>query len=354
MKQPILGLLGTGLMVVVALAFIKLFSFAFFMNWVGYVLTCMVPVELMVCVLWQSKASASIEKLGQPGKGLLLTLFVAVTGMIIAVAAFYTVGGGFGPPTPILNLYVISIVCFAFFALFVLGGWPFTLIPNRFFSGIAFLAGLYVVGYGLFRLFFNFGFLAGAPFYSPAMDPHGLLNAWVAETFYVAVVAAIFIALSFDLWPLTSKPKLMSPKVLPLVWGAAALVTALALLAGFVEGLKLDVVVVMVRVLIAFVFGAIIVLTVFQGSLFANVKQPLKGVLNVLAAAVAGGALSLVYVHLSPLLSGMTLSGGAPQYVLEVWLASALLAVTFPFLSGLAGLFEFWPLLRTPHDARGK
>ena len=354
MKQPALGLFGTGFMVLVALAFIKLFSFPFFMDWVAYVLTCMVPVELMVCVLWQSKASESIEKLGQPGKGILLTLFVAVVGSVIAAAALYTVGGGMTPPTPILNLYVISIVCFAFFVLFVLKGWPFTLIPNRFISGLTFLAGLHAIGYGLFRLFFNFGFMSAAPFYSPALAPHGMFNAWVALTFYVAVVAAIMIALSFDLWPLTSNPKLMSPRTLPFVWGAAALVTALALFAAFVNGLKLDVVVVMVRLLIAFVFGTIIVLIVFQGSLFAGVKQPLKGVLNVLTAAVAGGGLSIVYVYVSPLLCGMKLPGGAPQYVQEVWLASALLAVTFPFLSGLAGLFDFWPLLRTHGDAQGK
>lgn len=354
MKQPILGLVGTGVMVLLALGFMKLFSFAFFMGWVAYVLTCMVPVELTVCVLWQSRASAAIEKLGQPAKGILLTLFVVVTGSLIAAIAFYTVGGGYAPPSPILNLYVISIVCFAFFALFVLKGWPFTLIPNRFASGVAFLTGLHVVGYVLFRVFFNFGFMAGAPVYVPSLDPHGLFNAWVAVTFYVAVVAAIFIALSFDLWPLTKAPKLLSPRTLPFVWGAAGLVTAFALLEGLVNVLKVDVVVVMVRILIAFVFGTIIVLIVFQGSLFAKAKQPLKGILNVLAAVVAGGGLSIVYVHLATVMAGMPLAGGAPQYVLEIWLASALLAVTFPFLSGLAGLFEYWPLVRPPSVAPGK
>ncbi len=354
MKQPILGLVGTVLMVLVALGFIKLFSFAFFMGWVAYVLTCMVPVELMVCVLWQSRASEAIEKLGQPAKGIFLTLFVAVTGALIAAIAFYTVGGGYTPPSPILNLYVISIVCFAFFALFVLKGWPFTLISNRFASGVAFLAGLHIVGYLLFRVFFNFEVMAGAPVYVAALDPHGLFNAWAAITFYVAMVAAIFIALSFDLWPLTKAPNLLAPRTLPFVWGAAAVVTAFALLVGFVNVLKVDVVVVMVRVLIAFVFGTIIVLIVFQGSLFAKVSQPLKGILNVLAAAVAGGGLSIAYAYLSTAMAGMPLATGAPQYLLELWLASALLAVTFPFLSGLAGLFEYWPLVRATHASPGK
>jgi hypothetical protein len=40
----------------------------------------------------------------------------------------------------------------------------------------------------------------------------------------------------------------------------------------------------MVRVPIPFIFGSIVVLNMLQGSLFAKLEQPLKGVLNAIAS----------------------------------------------------------------------
>jgi len=40
------------------------------------------------------------------------------------------------------------------------------------------------------------------------------------------------------------------------------------------------------------------------------------------------------------------LTPGPPGYDFEVWLANALLSVTFPFLIFLAAYFAFWPLAK--------
>ena len=40
-------------------------------------------------------------------------------------------------------------------------------------------------------------------------------------------------------------------------------------------------------------------------------------------------------------------SAGPPTYDMEIWLASALLAVTFPFLIFFAEFFKFWPLAKS-------
>ena len=40
------------------------------------------------------------------------------------------------------------------------------------------------------------------------------------------------------------------------------------------------------------------------------------------------------------------LAGGKPNYDLELWLASAMLAITFPFMVVFADFFDFWPLAR--------
>ena len=46
-----------------------------------------------------------------------------------------------------------------------------------------------------------------------------------------------------------------------------------------------------------------------------------------------------------PVVTGK-LDAGPPAYQSEIWLASALLAVTFPFLVAYADFFTMWPLQR--------
>jgi hypothetical protein len=99
----------------------------------------------------------------------------------------------------------------------------------------------------------------------------------------------------------------------------------------------------MVRVPITFIFGTIIVLNMLQNSLFAKHAQPMRGVLNMIAATIIGVILALGYTLLAPVLSGK-LTPGPPGNDFERWLASALLGVTFPFLVFYAEFFKFWPL----------
>ena len=94
-----------------------------------------------------------------------------------------------------------------------------------------------------------------------------------------------------------------------------------------------------------FIFGSILVLNMFQNSLYAKFAQPVKGVLNAVTAAVLGVALYVVYCLVAPYVSG-ELASGPPGYDYEVWMANALLSVTFPFLIFLAAYFAFWPLAK--------
>jgi hypothetical protein len=103
-----------------------------------------------------------------------------------------------------------------------------------------------------------------------------------------------------------------------------------------------DVMIFMVNVPIPFIFGSIIVLNMLQNSLTAGLTQPLKGVANAVLVAVIGTALAQLYRLFAPVLHS-----GPPTYDLEIWLASALLAVTFPFLIFFAEFFKFWPLAKS-------
>jgi hypothetical protein len=226
------------------------------------------------------------------------------------------------------------------------GGWPFTaLIKNTLLAGVVLVAACYAVNYLLFRFFFNYEFMRGAPVYVPSLDPHGMFNAWYALVFYMAVIGVMFLMLHFDLWPLTKSASLMKQPMLGLVWTLIALVVGGAAFYLGVYVVGMDVVAFMIRVPVAFIFGTIVVLNMLQASLFAKMTQPLKGIMSALAASVIGVALSLAYGDLAPTLTGQ-LSAGPPGYDFERWLASALLGVTFPLLVLYAEFFRFWPLQR--------
>jgi hypothetical protein len=303
-------------------------------------------MQIVISVTWAGKHPAFAATRSQPAKGILLTLLALSVGAVVAVAHFLTVGGGVNPPPPMLAMCIISSVIIAFWLAIMWGGWPFTtLIKHPVAAGLAMLAACYVINYLLFRVLFNYGFMRGAPVYVPALDPHGLFNAWDVLVFYVTVIAVMFLSLNFDLWPFTKFPALMRQPLLGLVWTATVLVIGgLAFYVG-VDLMKMDVVSFMVRIPIPFVFGTIIVLNMMHGCLFGKFSQPLKGILNAIASAAIGTVLALIYGALAPVVTGKVHSG-PPAYDFEIWLASALLAVTFPFLIFYAEFFKMWPLHR--------
>jgi hypothetical protein len=144
----------------------------------------------------------------------------------------------------------------------------------------------------------------------------------------------------------------MRQPVLGIVWTVVAVVIGGVAFWIGVVAMGMDPVAFMVRVPVPFIFGTIVVLNMLQGSLFATQKQPIKGLLNVIAVVVIGQVLARFYGALAPRVTG-NLAPGPPPYEFEIWLASALLSVTFPFLMFYAAYFQFWPL-QTAAEVRPK
>jgi hypothetical protein len=235
------------------------------------------------------------------------------------------------------------VVPTTFWLAIMLGGWPFArLTSNAIASGLLTLVAAYVITYLVFRLFFNYDFLRGAPVYL-ASAPQGMFNGVAALVFYTTALAAMFLVLCFDLWPFTLSAGLMGQPVLGLVWTAMTLVLGGGAMSVGVQSIGMDPMIFLTRVPVPFIFGSIVVLNMLQNSLFASLGQPIKGVLNAVVAAVAGGGLAAMYRALAPAVTG-ALPSGPPGYEQEIWLANALLSVTFPFLIFYAAYFAFWPL----------
>ena len=173
-----------------------------------------------------------------------------------------------------------------------------------------------------------------------------LFSALNALVFEVSFLIGLFMVPAFDLWPLTKFPGVMKQPVLGIVWTLIALlIGSVAFFVG-VGVLKMDVMAFLIAVTVPYIFGTIVVLNMLQNSLFGGLNQPVKGIANVIAVVVIGSGLAQLYRALMPMITG-ALQSGPPTYDAEVWTASALLSVTFPFLIFYAEFFKFWPLRKS-------
>jgi hypothetical protein len=155
----------------------------------------------------------------------------------------------------------------------------------------------------------------------------------------------MFCVLCFDLWPLTLSPAVMKQPVLGVVFTVLTVaLTSLAMYIG-VGVMGVDPMIFLTAVTVPFIFGAIIVLNMMENAMFRFLSQPLRGVANVAVAISFGVGLASLYRMAAPSISGPMLSG-PPGYELQIWLANALLGITFPLLVFHAVFFGFWPLSR--------
>jgi hypothetical protein len=346
-KQPFLGVVAAISVIIVSLAFISLFDFPTFGGWVAFLMTCIIPMEIIVGVAWGTNQPAFAARQKQPAKGILLAALTLAAGIIVAPTYLALAGGNMTPPGPVPSHAIIGSVIVTFWATIILGGWPFKpLIKNEVMAGLATLVFAYVANLLFFRLFFDYGFMRDAPVYVASLDPHGIFAALNVLVFYVTFISIMFLMLSFDLWPLTKFPAVMQQPVLGIVWTAICLSLGGLVFWFGVRLMQMDVMVFLVTVPIPFIFGTIIVLNMLQNTLAAKLTQPAKGVANAALVAIIGTLLARFYRAVSPAVTG-TLHSGPPTYDMEIWLASALLAVTFPLLIFFAEFFKFWPLTKS-------
>jgi hypothetical protein len=352
-KQPATGIVAALVVIAISLGFISFFSFGTFTGWVAYFIQCMIPMQIIIGVTWGSNQPAFAQK-PQPLKGLILILLSVLSGIVVAYTLWATIGGRVSPPTPMPIMFTIASVLTTFWLAIMFGGWPFTSIfKNPVAAGLAVWVAAYAITYAIYRIGFDFAFLKGAPIYLPELDPHGAFNAWNITVWYITAVGILFLLLHFDLWPFTLSGSIMKQPTLGIVWTIVAAIVGTAAYYIGVTTMHMDVVAFMISVPIPFIFGTIIVLNMLQGSMFASLKQPVKGIMNAAAAMIVGSLLAWAYASLSKYTTG-DLHSGPPPYELEIWTASALLGVTFPFLIFSAEFFRLWPFHRPQMEAQAK
>jgi hypothetical protein len=342
LQQPVLGAVASAIGIALSLLFVSRFSVPSFLGPVAFYMLCTIPFQVMAVVVWGANPSF-VARLSQPARAIALLLVTSAAGAVIMPLALRAVGGGISPPGPIPSHFAVIVVPTTFWLAIMWGGWPFNLFGRDVLvSGAALLLGAYVITWIIFRFFFNYEFMQGAPVYL-ASAPHGLFHGVNALVFDVTALAGMFLLLCFDLWPFTLVPSAMQQPALGIVWTIICAAGAWVVMQVTVSAMGMDPMVVLTRITAPFIFGSILVLNMFQNTLFAKFAQPVKGVLNAVTAAALGLALFVVYCLVAPFVSGQ-LTSGPPAYDFEIWIANALLSVTFPFLIFLAAYFAYWPL----------
>ncbi|MBN8283525.1 hypothetical protein [Zoogloea sp.] len=342
------GLMATAGTLFLALFICLLVRPEWLVGWGTVILVAMVPAQIVISLVWQARYPLVLAALPQPLRGMAFTALNGVIGAAVAYVAWRTVGGTLPVATPFLIMFLIFSVAITLVLVVPLQCWPFSsLIGHTGLKGAALVLAAYGLAYGGYLWLFDFGFLVGAPFYQPGLDPHGLFRAWTPLVFSIAMLVPVLGLVLFDFWPITKLTARLSVLGRQPMFGLIALTLILAVAAGLwavFVGQGLDPVVFMVRVCVTVNFGYFILLVMFEGVPQLRLPQPWRGlVLNGIAIGLAVLMLWL-YEHVAG--QRFVLIAGAPGYAMELWLASAMLAVTFPLMVVVGSYFQFWPIAR--------
>ncbi|MGE5548557.1 MAG: hypothetical protein ACM33T_16745 [Solirubrobacterales bacterium] len=356
LKQPVLGAVAAIVAIALSLTICAQFSPATLGGWVALAVMSAIPMQIVIGLVWQSGSyPAALARLPQPAKGLAILAVMGVAATVVAPAIQAVVGGNVAPPTPFAIMYTIVSVCTAFWIVAVFQCWPMTAVskhPAVIGAGVWVLA--YVSALVLFRVTFDFSAMKDAPFYAVSLDPHGTSPAWNALSYIVTTVSVIMGFVMLDFWPTATIARAVPAIGRQPVFGVVSALFVLAIAAvmweGCVVGLKMDVVDYMVRVPVSGLFGEFIMLVMMQTAPFQTTRQPVKGAALLACAAVLAVVMYAVYAKAAILLVG-PMPSGAPTYGLDLWIATAMLSITFPVFVAFGDGFAYWPLSRAATTA---
>ena len=356
--QPWRGIFGTVIVVAYVLTLTSLFDAEVFNGLFTVLAVAMVPFLVMIGVGWKMQYPKT-NGLPQPWKGLLLVGFVALVGALVGSGIKNFLAGGVSQP--FLITYLIITVITLFFLVLAFGMWPYNKLSAEL-AGWLTIITAFVLTWFIFKLF-NFSLLsfpsgtnpssiAPVAFYAhggplaafAGLAPHGPIAWETAIAGYFWAVVVLFVFVNLGMWPLCNFPKLMGQPVLGIIITAISL--ALGVFVTYIAVMRLSIEPLMFLLVgVSWLFGILLVMTLFQmwpGRIF---KQPIWGVVN-LSVSVGLGFIGYIGYKAFALYH---FGGAASKYPLDIFtLAGMMLAVTFPGMVVFSELFDFWPLPPTP------
>lgn len=343
------GIAGTLLILTITTLIIVPFETTAFTTWVSLAFVAATPAQMILGLFWGSSKPEWINSLPIALKGLVLTTATIIAGAIATSGILAIVGGGHGMSPMVIQYGIIAIVTMVWILL-IWECWPISLITESPITvGILAFFANYLVAFAMWSVFFDYGALAEiqSSLYFADIDPQGLFPMWDATTFFVTVAGVIIVNLLFDFWPLEKLCWGKGQPIRGLVGSVYILLVSYALRWFFVDIIGMEQVDYMIRVPVCMIFGTFLVSNMMQNALFPSLVQPLKGLALLLLAIIAALIVYQLYAFASSIHAGHPLPNGpAGGYQSELWIASAMLSITFPVLFIVSGFFDLWPFKR--------
>lgn len=351
------GFLGIALVLAISAAIVAWAHAAgadhhFFTGWVGIAFMAATPTQALIGLLWHNSLPKAVASKSQPVAGIGFLVITIAAGAIITLILANTVGGGHGA-TPMLIQYTILTIVVTLWMLPVMQCWPFTLISkDPFVFGILALIGCYIIAYIIWIIFYDYSMLAGAPIYFEDIAPSGIFGMWTATTFAVTVAATIICHAHFDFQPIDKLAGGKGQPIRGIVGTIYILIVAFVIRWFFTSVIGMEQVDYLVQVPVCMLFGTFLVNNMMQFALFPETPQPLKGFYKLGLTVIAALIVYRLYSWAETLYIGEALpSGPTGGWEHELWVATAMLGITFPVIFVVSGFFAFWPIKRAAKEA---
>jgi len=337
-------------LVILSLSLIFLMSDAFYQNWFGFLAISALPTLVVINAVWQFKHPGLLARISsQPWRGLGFTVFAIVTGLLIAFVSMKGIGHSLTPPTPFLMMFIILSMVMVMWQLMIFEGWPFSGMGSTV-QGWAMLGASYVLAYLCYVWFFDFSLMAGIPESWIAIAPQGLFEPWSALVYSITTLGVLFAWLLLEFKPflsLKSKDNLLGRQPFYGLLLAAFVLPISLLLFWLGTGyFDVDPVSFLVRGPVSFMFGMFLISDTTGNQAFADMKQPLRGILLIALSMSLGAVMCFCYEQFMYWMLDQSGSGASNNYAAELWLVNSMLSVTFPLILIYCHFFKFWPVER--------
>lgn len=337
--------------VLLSLFVIFLMEDGFYQQWFGFLAISCIPALVIINAVWQFRYPNRLARIqSQPWRGLGFTLLAIGMGQMIAFVSLHGIGGSIAPPTPFLMMFIILSVVAVMWQLLVFEGWPFNGLRDAM-KGWAMLGSSYGLAFLLYWCLLDFSRLPGIPESWVAMSPQGLFEPWGAIVYSITTLGVLFAFQLVEFKPFTllksQENRWSRQPYYGLLFGSVVLLLSLLIFWLATGYFKSDAVAFMVRAPVSFLFGLFLMMDTTGNQVFAAVKQPWRGLFLIVLSLLLGILMCLSYEWFMYEVLGHIVAG-PPTYTAELWLANAMLSMTFPLILVYCHFFKCWPLQKAP------
>jgi hypothetical protein len=357
--QPWRGLFGVAVTLGIAFTVTASFDMQTYLGFFTTILMSNVPILLVLTMGLQGQYP-STEGLPRPWGAFLKTALLILIGLVISHALLHFVAKG--AATPFIHAQAILTVIVTFFLVIAFGMWPFDKMSLAA-KGFLTLICAYIVAWLLFKLF-NFSLLShpdgiipsavgAVPFYAKggplepfaALAPMGPVPWEVGLEYAFSSLAFLFVFIVLGMWPFHKFPGIMKQPTLGIVLTVTCCVLGLILHFIGVAVLKIAPLMFFLYC-ICYLFGLLMLMTMFQMWPGRTLKSPLAGgFLTLILAAVIG---SIAYFVMRAFCASH-FGADAFKHPADVFsMGNLMLGITFPIWAAYSDLWDFWPLPPTP------